>query len=66
VPNVAGNRRDHRDPARGTANLLAANLRIPRNLTAAVRVGLHGDRRALDTGSVNGEHFAVMPGGLGV
>jgi len=46
----------------GTANLLAANLKIPRNLTAAVRVGLHGDRRPLDTGSVNGEHFAVMAG----
>jgi YegS/Rv2252/BmrU family lipid kinase len=46
----------------GTANLLAANLSIPRDLTAAVRVGLHGDRRALDTGSVNGEHFAVMAG----
>ena len=46
----------------GTANLLAANLSIPRNLTAAVRVGLHGDRRPLDTGSVNGEHFAVMAG----
>jgi diacylglycerol kinase (ATP) len=27
-----------------------------------VRVGLHGDRRRLDTGSVNGEHFAVMAG----
>jgi diacylglycerol kinase (ATP) len=27
-----------------------------------VRVGLYGDRRRLDTGSVNGEHFAVMAG----
>ena len=45
-----------------TANLLAANLRIPSDLTGAVRVGLHGDRRPLDTGSVNGEHFAVMAG----
>jgi diacylglycerol kinase (ATP) len=46
----------------GTANLLATNLGVPDDLTAAVRVGLHGDRRALDTGSVNGEHFAVMAG----
>jgi len=46
----------------GTANLLAANLQIPADLTEAVRVGLHGDRRQLDTGSVNGEHFAVMAG----
>jgi diacylglycerol kinase family enzyme len=46
----------------GTANLLAANLHVPADLAAAVRVGLHGDRRGLDTGSVNGEHFAVMAG----
>ena len=46
----------------GTANLLAANLRIPNGLPEAVGVGLHGDRRRLDTGSVNGEHFAVMAG----
>jgi diacylglycerol kinase (ATP) len=46
----------------GTANLLATNLHVPDGLTAAVRVGLHGVRRELDTGSVNGEHFAVMAG----
>src|SRR5262249_41062964 len=46
----------------GTANPLARNLHVPDVLTAAVRVGLHGDRRELDTGSVNGEHFAVMAG----
>jgi YegS/Rv2252/BmrU family lipid kinase len=46
----------------GTANLLATNLQIPGDITEAVRVGLHGERRALDTGSVNGEHFAVMAG----
>lgn len=46
----------------GTANLLAMNLRIPHDLTEAVRVGLHGDRRRMDTGSVNGEHFTVMAG----
>lgn len=46
----------------GTANLLASNLRIPSDITEAVRVGLHGERRALDTGTVNGEHFVVMAG----
>jgi diacylglycerol kinase family enzyme len=46
----------------GTANLLATNLQVPGDIAAAVRAGLHGERRALDTGSVNGEHFAVMAG----
>jgi diacylglycerol kinase (ATP) len=47
----------------GTANLLATNLGVPSDdVSAAVRVGLHGDRRVIDTGSVNGEHFAVMAG----
>jgi diacylglycerol kinase (ATP) len=46
----------------GTANLLAENLNVPHDLAEAVRIGLHGDRRRLDTGSVNGERFAVMAG----
>jgi YegS/Rv2252/BmrU family lipid kinase len=46
----------------GTANLLATNLTIPTDLADAVRVGLHGERRKIDTGTVNGEHFAVMAG----
>ena len=46
----------------GTANLLAGNLEIPNNISKAVAVGLRGVRRALDTGSFNGEHFAVMAG----
>ncbi len=46
----------------GTANLLATNLHIPDRLPEAVRVGLHGECRRLDTGLVNGEHFAVMAG----
>ena len=46
----------------GTANLLATNLGVPHDLTDAVRIGLHGHRRPLDTGTVNGEHFAVMAG----
>ena len=46
----------------GTANLLASNLQVPGDLSEAVQVGLHGDRRRLDTGSVNGERFMVMAG----
>jgi YegS/Rv2252/BmrU family lipid kinase len=46
----------------GTANLLAANLKVPHDLAGAVQTGLHGDRRRLDTGSVNGERFAVLAG----
>src|ERR1700677_238583 len=46
----------------GTANLLAENLEVPHDLAEAVQVGLHGDRRRLDTGSVNGERFTVMAG----
>ncbi|MEH0983082.1 diacylglycerol/lipid kinase family protein [Micromonospora sp. CPCC 205556] len=46
----------------GTANLFAANLGIPTDLAEAVRIGLHGRRRKLDLGRLNGEHFAVMAG----
>ncbi|MCU1363198.1 MAG: sphingosine kinase [Acidimicrobiaceae bacterium] len=46
----------------GTANLLANNLGVPINLTAAVDVGLYGNRRRLDVGVLNGERFAVMAG----
>ena len=46
----------------GTANLLAANLGIPTRLDDAVEVGLHGARRRLDVGLVNGKRFAVMAG----
>ena len=46
----------------GTANLLATNLGIPQDIAAAVRIGLHGERRKLDLGKVNGELFAVMAG----
>ena len=46
----------------GTANLLATNLSIPIDLGEAVKVGLHGLQRELDTGTINGEHFAVMAG----
>lgn len=46
----------------GTGNLLATNLEIPKDIAKAVEIGLRGDRRTLDTGTVNGEHFAVMAG----
>ena len=46
----------------GTANLLANNLGIPIDLGGALDVALHGARRELDVGVVNGERFAVMAG----
>jgi diacylglycerol kinase (ATP) len=46
----------------GTANLLATNLAIPQDIEEAVRIGLHGERRKLDVGRLNGERFAVMAG----
>lgn len=46
----------------GTSNLLATALGIPAKPRAAVRTGLEGERRTLDTGVLNGEHFAVVAG----
>jgi len=46
----------------GTGNLLAHNLSIPETIEEAVRIGLEGDCRRLDTATANGEHFAVMAG----
>jgi len=46
----------------GTANLLATNLGVPIDLEGALDVALHGARRAIDVGTVNGECFAVMAG----
>jgi diacylglycerol kinase (ATP) len=46
----------------GTANLLASNLDIPKHIEDAVAIGLHGQRRPLDVGVLNGERFAVMAG----
>ena len=46
----------------GTANLLATNLEIPKDIEAAVDIGLHGGTRRIDVGRVNGERFAVMAG----
>ena len=46
----------------GTANLFASNLGIPQDIEQAVHIGLHGNRRRLDVGRMNGERFAVMAG----
>jgi YegS/Rv2252/BmrU family lipid kinase len=46
----------------GTANLLATNLGIPKDIERAVDVGLYGKRRRLDVGRLNGERFGVMAG----
>ena len=46
----------------GTANLLASNLDIPKDIEQAVSIGLHGAHRKLDVGRINGERFAVMAG----
>jgi YegS/Rv2252/BmrU family lipid kinase len=46
----------------GTANLLATNLGVPIDLPAALDIALHGARRRLDVGVLNGERFAVMAG----
>jgi len=46
----------------GTANLLATNLGIPKDVERAVRVGLGGHHRDLDVGRINGERFLVMAG----
>jgi diacylglycerol kinase (ATP) len=46
----------------GTGNLLARNLEIPVDLEAAVGVALHGARRTIDVGRINGQRFTVMAG----
>ena len=46
----------------GTANLLASNLGIPKDIEEAVAIGLRGEQRVLDVGRFNGERFAVMAG----
>jgi len=46
----------------GTANLLATNLGVPIDLDGALDVALHGARRSIDVGIINGERFAVMAG----
>jgi diacylglycerol kinase (ATP) len=59
---LAGQQTDLAIIPAGTANLLATNLGLPTDLHEAVTTGLQGDRRAIDLGKMNGEHFAVMAG----
>lgn len=47
----------------GTGNLLARNVGVPQDIEKAVAIGLHGDRKQIDTATVNGNHFAIMAGG---
>jgi diacylglycerol kinase (ATP) len=46
----------------GTANLFASNLGIPSDIAEAVEIGLHGGRRTIDVGRIEGERFGVMAG----
>jgi diacylglycerol kinase family enzyme len=46
----------------GTANLLATNLGIPKDVAGAVATGLHGSVRRIDVVRMNDERFAVMAG----
>jgi len=46
----------------GTANLLATDLGIPKNIEEAVAIALHGEPRRIDLGRFRGERFAVMAG----
>ncbi len=46
----------------GTANLLATNLGIPKDIEQAVDIGLARNGRRIDVGRLNGECFAVMAG----
>jgi diacylglycerol kinase (ATP) len=46
----------------GTANLLASNFGIPKDIEGAVVTGLHGRERTIDVAKLNGERFAVMAG----
>ena len=46
----------------GTGNLLATSLGIPKDIAKAVHIGLHGRRRRLDVGVMNGERFVAMAG----
>jgi diacylglycerol kinase (ATP) len=46
----------------GTANLLATNLGIPKDIAGAVDIALHGAQRQIDVATMNGERFAVMAG----
>ena len=46
----------------GTGNLLATSFEIPKDIGKAVEIGLHGTRKQIDVGVLNGERFAAMAG----
>ena len=46
----------------GTGNLLATSFNIPKDIPKAVEIGLHGTRKEIDVGLMNGERFAAMAG----
>ena len=46
----------------GTGNLLAANMEVPDDPAAGVRLATEGGRRRIDIGDVDGQSFAVMAG----
>ena len=46
----------------GTGNLLARNLGIPADMEQAVEIAMHGSRRRIDLGKLEGEYFGVMAG----
>jgi diacylglycerol kinase (ATP) len=46
----------------GTANLLASHLGIEADISRAVQIALHGERRRIDVGRFEGERFGVMAG----
>ena len=62
IDTLAGSGRTMAIVPAGTANLLASNLGIPKDVEGAVATGLHGAERTIDVASMNGERFAVMAG----
>ena len=46
----------------GTSNLFATNMGVPKDIKAAVAIGLRGRTRRLDVGRFKSERFAVMAG----
>jgi diacylglycerol kinase (ATP) len=62
IDTLAGSGRTMAIVPAGTANLLASNLGIPKDIEGAVATGLHGAERRIDVARMNGEGFAVMAG----
>jgi diacylglycerol kinase family enzyme len=46
----------------GTGNLIAANLALPTDVVGVVAAAVHGQRRRIDLGCLDGNHFALMAG----